>query len=74
MEDAQGHLEAHVLVGVVEAVEQDLGLVLVGRDVVADLGGPQLAPLVAWPIQKVDDVGVGGGDRRMSASISGYVW
>ena len=46
VEDVQGHLEAHVLVGVVEAVEQDLGLVLVGPDVVADLGRPQLAALV----------------------------
>ena len=65
VEDVQGHLEAHVLVGVVEAVEQDLGLVLVDVDVVADLRRPQLAALVALADrEQVDDVGVGRGDRR----------
>ena len=38
---------AHVLVGVGRAVEHDLGLGLVDRDVVGDLDGPQLATLVA---------------------------
>ena len=64
VEDVQGHLEAHVLVGVVDAVEQDLGLVLVDADVVADLGRPQLPALVALADgEQVDDVRVRGGDR-----------
>ena len=52
-----------MLVGVVQAVEQDLGLVLVGADVVADLGRPQLAALVAVADrEQVDDAP--GGRRR----------
>ena len=43
----QRHLDAHVLVGVVAAVVQDLGLGLVRPDVVRDLHRPQLAALVA---------------------------
>ena len=47
VEHVDGHLGAEVLARVVEAVEEDLGLALIGADVVADLGGPQLAALVA---------------------------
>ena len=47
VEDVQRHLGRHVLVGVVGAVEHDLGLVLVGRDVVRDLDRPDVAALVA---------------------------
>ncbi len=58
------HLQAHVLVAVVEAVEQDLGLGLVRGDVVADLRGPQLAALVALPDREaLHDVGMGLGHR-----------
>src|SRR6185369_5402931 len=38
--DLQGHLDAHVLVGVVTAVVQHLGLAFVGGDVVRDLHRP----------------------------------
>jgi hypothetical protein len=70
----QGHLEAHVLVGVVEAVEQDLGLVLVGAHVVADLGRPQLAALVRLPIENRWRMsGCAAATAPMSATISGYV-
>ncbi len=47
VEDVQRHLGRHVLVGVVGAVEHDLGLRLVGRDVVGDLDRPDVATLVA---------------------------
>ena len=36
-----------MFVGVVQRIDEDLGLTLLGRNVVADLGGVQLAPLVA---------------------------
>ena len=52
-----------MLVGVVEAVVEDLGLGFVRGDVVTDLGRPQLAPLVALPDREAaDDIGMGGGD------------
>ena len=41
------HLGGHVLVGVVTAVEHDLGLGLVDADVVGDLDRPDVAALVA---------------------------
>ncbi len=64
VEDAQRHLQAHVLVGVVEAVVQDLGLGLVAADVVADLRRQQLAaPVALADREQVDDARVGGGDR-----------
>ena len=64
VEDLQAHLDAHVLVGMVGAVEEDLGLGLVGRHVVGDLGHPQLATLVALADREHrDDVRVGRGDR-----------
>ena len=65
VEDVEGHLGGHVLVGVVSAVEHDLGLVLVDGDVVGDLDRPQLAALVARPDREaLDDVGVRRGDGR----------
>ena len=65
VEDPQRHLDAHVLVGVGPAVEQDLGLVLVDAHVVRDLDRPQLATLVALADREaLDDIGVGRGDRR----------
>ncbi len=65
VEDPQRHLDAHVLVGVDPAVEQHLGLVLVDRHVVRDLGRPQLSPEVALTDREaLDDAGVGGGDGR----------
>ncbi len=63
VQDVQGHLDAHVLVGMGVAVEEDLGLVLVGGHVVGDLGRPQLATLVALADREpLDDVRVGGLD------------
>ena len=42
-------------------VEEDLGLVLVGRDVVADLGRPDVPALYALADrEEVDDVRMGG--------------
>ena len=63
-QDRERHLEAHVLVGMVEAVEHHLRLGLVGPDVVRDLHRPQIAALVALPDREaLDDrrVGVGRG-------------
>ncbi len=62
--DLEHHLDAHVLVGMVAAVEQDLRLVLVGRDVVGDLHRVQLATLVALAdAEPLRDVGMRVGDR-----------
>ena len=48
-------------------VEQDLGLVLVGRDVVADLGRPEVPAAVTLADREdVDDVRMGGLDARGS--------
>ena len=67
-QDRERLLEREVLAGVVEPVEQDLGLGLVGRDVVGDLGDPDVAALVALADRAdLDDVrvgGLGGLDRR----------
>ena len=52
VEDVQRHLDAHVLVGVGATVEQDLGLRFVHVHMVRDLGGPQLAALVALADRK----------------------
>ncbi len=47
--------------GVVDAVEHDLGLGLVGGDVVGHLGDPDVPVLVALPDRgELDDVGVSG--------------
>ena len=65
VEDLERHLDAHVLVGVGPAIEQDLRLVLVDQHVVRDLGRPQLSPEVALPDgEALDDGGMGGCDRR----------
>ena len=62
--DREGHLGGHVLVGVVPAVEHDLGLGLVDADVVRDLDRPDVAALVALADREaMDDVGVRGGQR-----------
>ena len=56
VEQVERLLDGHVLAGVVEGVEQDLGLGLVDRDVVADLGRPDRPALVARPDREdVDD-------------------
>jgi len=56
--------DREVLPGVVQRVEEDLGLVLVGPHVVADLRRPQLSALVALADREdLDDRRVGGGDR-----------
>ena len=69
------HLGAEVLARVVEAVEQDLRLALVGADVVADLGRPELAALVALADgEDAHDVRVLGGDGLDVRTISGYEW
>ena len=54
-------LERQVLAGVMQRIEHDLRLGLVGGDVVRDLGDPQVAMLVALA-DRADghDVGVGG--------------
>ena len=70
-QDRQRLLEREVLAGVVESVEHDLGLGLVGRDVVGDLGDPQVAAPVALADRaERDDVRMGGlggrGSRRPS--------
>ena len=58
-QDREGLLGAKVLAGVVEGVDQDLGLGLVRRHVVADLGGPDVTALVALADREDrDDVGV----------------
>ncbi len=63
MERVEGLLERQVLAGVVEGVEEDLGLGLVRGDVVADLGDPDVPTLVALADRvDLDDVGVGRGD------------
>ncbi len=62
--DLDDHLGAHVLVGVVAAVEQDLGLGLIGRDVVRDLHRPHVAAAVALADAEARrDVGMRVGDR-----------
>ena len=62
--DREGHLGGHVLVGVVPAVEHDLGLGLIDADVVRDLDCPDVAALVALADREaMDDVGVRGGQR-----------
>ena len=62
--DRERHLGGHVLVGVVPAVEHDLGLGLVDADVVGDLDRPDVAALVALADREaVDDVRVGGRHR-----------
>ena len=58
VEDVERHLDAHVLVGVVAAVEHDLGLGLVDADVVGDLDRPEVAALVALADREA------GHDRR----------
>ena len=64
VQDIDGHLRAQVLPGVVEAVEEDLGLTLVEARVVADLGRPELATLVALADgEDADDVRVRGRHR-----------
>ncbi len=63
VEDVEGHLGRHVLVGMVGAVEHDLGFGLIDPDVVGDLDRPQLASLVAGADRKeLDDVGMRGCD------------
>jgi hypothetical protein len=58
--DVEGHLQAHVLVRVGQPVEEDLGLVLVDRDVVRDLDRPDRPALVALADGDLaDDRGVG---------------
>ena len=47
MQQVKGLSDRGMLVGVVQRVDQYLGLTLLSRNVVADLGGVQLAPLVA---------------------------
>ena len=60
-QDRERLLEREVLAGVVDAVEHDLGLGLVGGDVVGELGDPDGAALVALPDRaELDDVGVRG--------------
>jgi hypothetical protein len=49
VEQVEAHLDGEVLAGVLAALEEHLGFGLVGRDVVADLGSPQLAALVGAP-------------------------
>ena len=52
-------------------VEQDLGLVLVDADVVADLGRPEVAPLVALAdAEHADDARVRLATAWISATIS----
>jgi hypothetical protein len=46
MEQVERLLDREVLTRVVERVEQNLRLGLIGMDVVADLRGPHRAPLV----------------------------
>ncbi|HUF07512.1 MAG TPA: hypothetical protein VMP86_09030 [Candidatus Binatia bacterium] len=63
-EEGDGHLGAHVLAPVHAAVEHDLRLVLVRADVIADLGRPQLAALVAAPdAEDPGDLGLPRRDR-----------
>ena len=60
----QRHLDAHVLVGVRATVEQDLRLILVGADVVRDLGRPELATEIALADgEALDDVRMRSRDR-----------
>ena len=47
VQDAEGHLRAQMLTRVVQAVEEDLRLALVGARLVGHLGRPELATLVA---------------------------
>ena len=61
VQDVDRHLGAEMLPRVVQRVEQDLGLVLVDRDVVAHLGRPDVAPLIALAeLVELHDVRVGG--------------
>ena len=60
-QDRERLLDRQVLAGVVQPVEQHLGLVLVVGHVVGDLGRPDVAVLVALADREdVDDVGVVG--------------
>ena len=63
--DRQGLLYREVLAGVVEAVEQDLGLGLVGGDVVGDLDRPDLAALVTLADRELADDARVIGDGRV---------
>ena len=47
VQDVDGHLRAEVFARVVQAVEEDLRLALVGARLVGHLGRPELAALVA---------------------------
>ena len=61
LQQVEGLLQAQALAGVVEGVDQDLGLVLVDGDVVGNLGDPDVAALVALADRHhIDDVGVRG--------------
>ena len=62
--DPEGHLETHVLVGVGQPVEQDLGLVLVDGDVVRDLDRPHVPALVGLADREPLDDSPGGPPRR----------
>ena len=64
VEDVQRHLGRHVLVGVVSAVEHDLGFGLVDRDVVGDLDRPDVAALVALADREAGDDRRDGPRRR----------
>ena len=63
--DRDGLLAGQVFAGMVHGIDEDLGLVLVGGDVVRDLRGPDLAVLVALADRELrDDRGMGG-DRSV---------
>ena len=66
-QDREALLDRQVLAGVVEAVEEDLGLGLVGLDVVGDLRGPDLAALVALADREAPGRWPGGRRRPCSA-------
>ncbi len=64
MQETDGGLDPHVLAGVMTGDDEHLRLGLIGRDVVADLGRPQLATLpAATDAEALDDARMGRCDR-----------